>query len=118
MMEVVYVSVGGFIGAICRFVLTKKIQQERIFPLGTFTVNMIGAFLLGLMMGMKVGGQLYSFLGVGFMGAFTTFSTFKLESEQLRQKKRNVYFYSYLIFSYVFGIGLAYLGMLIGRESL
>jgi CrcB protein len=116
MMDILFVSVGGFIGAICRFAVSKKIQQKRIFPLGTFSVNMIGAFLLGVMLGLRTGGHLYSFLGVGFMGAFTTFSTFKLESEQLRQRKRTVYFYSYLLCSYILGIGLAFLGMIIGRK--
>ncbi len=116
MMEILYVSAGGFIGAISRFILTRIIQQKRIFPLGTLTVNLIGAFLLGLILGMQVEGHLYHLFGVGFMGAFTTFSTFNLELEQLRQKKRTVYFYSYLLVSYIFGIGLAIIGMIIGRN--
>ena len=116
MIEVFYVAAGGFFGAICRFILSRSLQKKRIFPIGTLVVNLIGAFLLGLVAGMHVKGHGYSLLGIGFLGAFTTFSTFKLESEQLRKKKKNSYFYTYLAISYTFGVGLAYVGIVIGKS--
>lgn len=115
-MIVLLVSIGGFLGAVCRYVLTRKIQHNKIFPFGTLVVNLLGAFLLGLVVGMQIKGFLYAFIGIGFMGAFTTFSTLKLESEQLRKKKMNVYFYTYLPLSYILGIGLAFVGIIIGKS--
>src|SRR5918912_588361 len=106
MIEGFYVAAGGFLGAICRFFLSRSLQKKRIFPIGTLTVNLIGAFLLGLLAGLHVNGHGYSLLGIGFMGAFTTFSTFMLEAEQLRKNKRLSYFYTYLAVSYIFGISL------------
>lgn len=54
------------------------------------------------------------FLGVGFMGAFTTFSTFKLENIHLHEKKMHTVLFPYLAFSYIGGIVLAFIGMLAG----
>jgi CrcB protein len=82
MIELLSVAVGGFFGAICRFGLSRSLQKKRIFPIGTLAVNLTGAFLLGLLAGIQLKGNGYLLLGIGFMGAFTTFSTFKLESEQ------------------------------------
>lgn len=115
MINILCISVGGFLGAICRFIVTRKIQKNKIFPFGTLTVNLLGAFLLGMFFGLQIKGNLYAFFGVGFMGAFTTFSTFKLESDQLRRTNRKIYFYSNLVISYTFGIGLAFCGMKLGE---
>jgi fluoride exporter len=117
MMGILFVAIGGFFGAICRFFLSKQIQTKNktAFPLGTLTVNLVGAFLLGLLVGMQIKGPLYSLLGIGFMGAFTTFSTFKLESEQLRKTKNRKILFGYLTISYMMGIILAICGLVIGK---
>lgn len=117
MIEVIFVSIGGFFGAISRFVLSQRIQNKNTtgFPFGTLTVNLLGAFLLGLLFSVSSTGPIYFLFGVGFMGAFTTFSTFKLEAEQLRMARKRKFFYSYLILSYIIGILLAYLGLIIGK---
>lgn len=118
MIEVFYVAAGGFFGAICRFILTRSLQKKRVFPIGTLAVNLAGAFLLGLLVGAHVKGHGYSLLGIGFMGAFTTFSTFNLEAVQLRKNKRFGYYYAYLAISYIVGIGLAYIGMVMGKNMI
>lgn len=117
MMEALFVAIGGFLGAISRYALSKNIQNRNKtdFPFGTLIVNLIGAFLLGLLIGMQVSGHLYSLFGIGFMGAFTTFSTFKLEANQLKSSKKHKHFFSYLTCSYVFGIILTFCGILIGK---
>lgn len=115
MIQLFLIAFGGFWGAISRFMITKKLQSSQIFPIGTLTVNLLGVFLLGILFGLQIKGNLYALFGVGFLGAFTTFSTFKLESEQLRRNNRKMYFYSNLAISYLFGLGIAFLGMKVGE---
>lgn len=116
MTEILFVSIGGFFGAICRFVLSRMLKGAGRFPVGTFIVNLLGAFLLGLFVGLQLHGHLYILIGVGFMGAFTTFSTFMLESEQLQIAGKNKSFYAYVVLSLVIGIGLLYCGLMIGKS--
>jgi CrcB protein len=118
MRDIFFISIGGFLGAISRFALTNRIQSVHRtgFPLGTLLVNLLGAFVLGLLIGMNIHGQLYSLLGIGFMGAFTTFSTLKLESEQLMKAGRKKQFYVYLFCSYGFGLIITSLGLVLGTE--
>ncbi|XJZ25806.1 fluoride efflux transporter FluC [Bacillota bacterium Lsc_1132] len=111
----IFVAIGGFFGAISRFAVSRKIQHKSGFPIATLIVNLFGAFLLGLFVGLQLKGQLYALAGVGFMGAFTTFSTFKLELVKFKYAKQRTFFYSYLAISYIGGISLAYIGIMLGR---
>jgi CrcB protein len=85
------VGVGGFLGANARFVMAKWVGSvvDARFPLGTFLINVGGSFLLGLLGGLLAdrlvphGDHLRLALGVGFLGAFTTFSTFEYETHAL-----------------------------------
>jgi CrcB protein len=85
------VGVGGFLGANARFLLARwvGVLVETRFPLGTFLINMSGSFLLGVIgtvVSQKVFGNSDAVrlaLGVGFLGAFTTFSTFEFETHAL-----------------------------------
>jgi CrcB protein len=85
------VGVGGFIGANARYAVARLVGAmfETRFPLGTFVINMSGSFLLGVLgtvVGQKVmpGSETMRLaLGVGFLGAFTTFSTFEFETHAL-----------------------------------
>ncbi|MBA4371777.1 MAG: fluoride efflux transporter CrcB [Thermodesulfovibrio sp.] len=90
MQSVLIVGVGGFLGAIARYVLALWIGQKwgRIFPLGTFVINISGSFLIGLIMPLfterfMVNPQWRLFFAVGFLGAYTTFSTFEFETNGL-----------------------------------
>jgi fluoride exporter len=85
------VGLGGFIGANARFVVARLVGAlfETRFPLGTFVINISGSFLLGALgtvVAQKVMPNSESMrlaLGVGFLGAFTTFSTFEFETHAL-----------------------------------
>ena len=81
---------GGAAGAVCRFKLNAAIMSglTMSFPLGILCINVLGGFLMGLLQGaMKRSGKPftvgYSLLGTGFLGGFTTFSTFSLDTFNL-----------------------------------
>lgn len=91
LMPYVLVGLGGFAGANARFVLARLVGAafETRFPLGTFLINIAGSFLLGILgtiVAEKVlpGSEAARLaLGVGFLGALTTFSTFEFETHAL-----------------------------------
>lgn len=116
MMNWVFIGVGGFLGANFRFIIGKLVKKyfNSHFPLGTFFVNLLGSFLLGLLFALSREGSMYSFLGVGFMGAFTTFSTMNVEGIQLIVEGRTSISILYLGATYFFGIGLALVGFYFG----
>ncbi|MCD7036335.1 fluoride efflux transporter CrcB [Metabacillus sp. GX 13764] len=116
MMALVLVASGGFFGAIARFSMSNLIKKKypMRFPIATLVINLLGAFLLGFLIGKGVHQSWQLLLGTGFMGAFTTFSTFKLENIQLHADKKWKILTAYLLISYTFGILLAFLGMKVG----
>ncbi len=103
MIEALLVATGGFFGAITRFAISNwfKKRNKTSFPIATFLINITGAFLLGYIIGNGVTTGWQLLLGTGFMGAFTTFSTFKLESIQLFNRKNFSIFLLYLSATYI-----------------
>ncbi|WP_078578060.1 fluoride efflux transporter CrcB [Salipaludibacillus agaradhaerens] len=98
-MTVLLVAVGGGLGAVSRYLLGNLIKartKERRIPTAMLIVNILGAFGLGLFFGwvyrevpsMVYDDLRYLFIGVGFFGAFTTFSTFSIETSTLIRKKK------------------------------
>jgi CrcB protein len=91
LMPYLLVGVGGFIGANARFIVARVVGAvfETRFPLGTFVVNISGSFLLGILgtiiaqRVMPSSESLRLALGIGFLGAYTTFSTFEYETHAL-----------------------------------
>jgi CrcB protein len=90
MLRYLMVGVGGFAGAVSRYAVALWIGQRwgRSFPLGTFVINVCGSFLIGLLMYLLtekliVNPQWRLLLIVGFLGAYTTFSTFQYETGEL-----------------------------------
>lgn len=89
MINCLFVGLGGFIGAVCRYLIgLLPVQSESGFPYKTFLINVAGAFLIGCIATYagkhpSVNPQLVLFLKVGICGGFTTFSTFSLESVTL-----------------------------------
>ncbi len=94
MTRLLAIALGGAFGAVSRYLISgwvARLTHESAFPYGTLAVNVTGSFLLGLMMGLGGEGRLLLppavrvVLGIGFLGAFTTFSTFSYETvEALR----------------------------------
>ncbi len=105
------VGLGGFLGAILRYFLNKYFSTFTLFPLGTFLVNMTGSFFLGLLLGSDwISSSIRILVGTGFLGAYTTFSTFNFELFMLKKNGRNFQFFLYIASSYILGILFAYLG--------
>jgi fluoride exporter len=90
MTNIFIIGIGGFLGAISRYGVALWVGQRwgRSFPLGTFLINISGSFLIGLLMSLfterlMVNPQWRLMLVVGFLGAYTTFSTFEYETGAL-----------------------------------
>lgn len=112
MMNLFLIAIGGFLGAISRSFISQMLNHK--FPsmiyLGTFVVNITGSFLLGLLVNIHLSTSINLFFGIGFLGAFTTFSTFKIENITLLQSYKIKHFIFYLAITYTFGILFAFLG--------
>lgn len=117
LFHLLLIGLGGFCGAIARFSVSQFINKRISvhIPVATLIINLSGSFLLGLLVGIGINTYALLLLGTGFMGAFTTFSTFKLEGIQLYFNKRSKEFLTYNAISYGGGILLAYLGLALGR---
>jgi CrcB protein len=92
--KILAVGLGGFLGSVSRYITVKAVDDKlnAVFPYGTFTVNIIGSFLLGIiyMLAVRKAGVTENwrlFLGAGFCGGFTTFSAFAWENFSLIQQK-------------------------------
>ena len=114
------IGAGSFIGGVSRFLTSRYIQNNFIsaFPLGTFIVNILGCFIIGLVYGLTEKGNLVSaewrvFLTVGFCGGFTTFSTFANENISLLKDGDFFIFALYTSLSVFLGLVATYLGNLI-----
>lgn len=116
MSEIGWLAAGGLLGAVARYATSAffSARWPTRIPLGTLLVNVAGSFLLGWIAGSALDGQMAIFLGAGFMGAFTTFSTFKLESVNLFRQGHGKTGILYMGLTYLLGIGAAWLGFWAG----
>ena len=91
-MELVLVGFGGFFGGLSRYWVGRAVSARARpgFPLGTFLINLSGALLLGILTGLRPGESALLLLGDGFLGAFTTFSTFMFEGVGLLQGRKRL----------------------------
>ncbi|HSD77252.1 MAG TPA: fluoride efflux transporter CrcB [Solirubrobacteraceae bacterium] len=111
------VALLGGAGAVARFVLDGAVSARagRAFPWGTLAVNLSGAFALGVLSGVALSGDAARLLGTGVLGAFTTFSTWMLESHRLGEDGRLRAGLANLAVALVLGLGAAALGRALGE---
>lgn len=114
-MDLVLVGIGGALGSLVRFKLGKVISEKSktTFPIGTFIINVTGAILLGIVSSLDISKNMYLLLADGFLGAYTTFSTFMYEGFNLFQENEKMNAFTYVLGSlflgvigYVLGFGL------------
>ena len=105
-MDLIFVGIGGALGSIVRYKLGKIITEKSstTFPTGTFIINLSGAILLGLISSLDAGKNVYLLLGDGFLGAYTTFSTFMYEGFNLFQENEKMNAFTYILGSLILGI--------------
>ena len=118
----VIIGAGGFFGAITRYLLATWIGQKwgRTFPLGTFVINVTGSFLIGLLMALLMERFaappfLRLLLVVGFLGAYTTFSTFEYETGGLLRNGEVVLAALNVTLSVLAGFGALKLGEILAK---
>ena len=76
------VGTGGALGAVLRHYVSQLVDDEE-YPAGTFTVNVLGSFLLGVVTFLGIDNSLLLLVGTGMCGSFTTFSSFSFETVRL-----------------------------------
>jgi fluoride exporter len=113
---VLAVGVVGGVGAIARFALDGAVADRlgRAFPYGTLAVNLLGSFALGVLVGGGLATDAYRVAGTGLIGAFTTFSTWALESHRLGENGRLRLGALNFAVSLVLGVAVAWAGRELG----
>ncbi len=123
-IQAVAIMLGGAVGALLRFLVSSGVYQwlGRDFPYGTLAVNIIGSFLIGLLseglLAEPVGKLAAAYrpaLLVGFLGAFTTFSTFSLETLSLMEQGQFVRALTNILISVLLCLAAVTLGVVLGR---
>jgi fluoride exporter len=114
--SVIGVGLLGGVGAVARFALDGAVSRRvgREFPYGTLAVNLVGAFVLGVFVGLALSDATYRLLGIGLVGAFTTFSTWAFESHRLGEDRRLGMGVANFAVSLVLGVTAAWAGRHLG----
>lgn len=122
MANILIIGIGGFLGAVTRYGAAVWIGQRwgRSFPLGTLIINVSGSFLIGLLMTLMTekiieNPQWRLLLVVGFLGAYTTFSTFEYETGALLKDGEWLYASLNVVLSVVVGFIALKLGEVIAK---
>jgi fluoride exporter len=118
-MSYLLIGIGGAIGAICRYSLGLAVMRnyKGHFPRGTWIINLTGSFLLGLLFNLHTQGFIQdwalSLFGVGFCGAYTTFSTFGNEAVQLILANKLKLAAGYVVTSVLLSLLAAWVGWVV-----
>jgi fluoride exporter len=106
----------GGVGAMLRFLVDRAVSSRAAgsFPYGTLAVNLSGALLLGLLSGLVLSPHLALLAGTAFVGSYTTFSTWMLETQRLGEERQLRPAVANIVVSLVLGLAAAWLGLSIG----
>lgn len=122
MVQTLSIAVGGALGALARFWLSNAVYAVwgRSFPYGTLAVNVLGSLMMGVLYVLLVerfapASEWRNFWMVGLLGAFTTFSTFSLDTLHLLQQAAYLKALMNMLLSVVACVAAAYVGLILGR---
>ena len=123
MTNILFIAGGGALGALLRYWMSSGVHAllGRDFPYGTLSVNVLGSFIMGflyvmLIERMDLGVEWRAALMIGLLGAFTTFSTFSLETLNLIEAGEQYRALANILLSVSLCIVLCWLGMILGRQ--
>lgn len=122
MQKFLWLALAGAMGTLARYGLAGAAQRAfgGDFPWGTFTVNLLGCFVAGLFWSLaesrlNISGQMRVIILMGFMGAFTTFSAYVLETGELLRDAQWLWATGNIVLQNGCGIILFFLGLTVGR---
>lgn len=117
----ILVFLGGGLGSVMRYFLGMYLNKETL-PYGTLVANILGSFLIGILMGYHFKNAHYffsqpqlAFFAVGFLGGFTTFSSFMHENLQFFFNDQYFRFFGYTLVSLISGFTMVVLGYYMGK---
>lgn len=116
MVECMVVGAGGFLGAVCRYLIGLfPLKEGCAFPVKTFLINIIGSFIIGIVVALAMktdwmNPRIVLFLKVGICGGFTTFSSFALETSDLMRDGKVSIAVLYAVLSVVCGVAAVFAG--------
>jgi len=123
MMQLISIAIGGAVGALCRYGMSNGIYAMlgRGFPYGTLSVNLLGSIIMGaayvmMLERMDVSPEWRAGITIGLLGAFTTFSTFSIETLNLLDAGESLKAGLNILLSVSLCISGCWLGMIIGRQ--
>ena len=121
MKQLFFVFIGGGFGSVLRYIIGKYLNNsESSFPLGTFTVNILGSLLIGIIIGLAAKNNTLTenqtlLLATGFCGGFTTFSTFAYENHVLFKSGDFTSFALYTFASFIIAFLAVFAGIYLSR---
>lgn len=121
MIDFLIVAAGGAVGAPLRYLTDRAVQSRHDtgFPWGTFTVNVVGSLILGLVAGAALSGsaghRVELLIGTGLCGALTTYSTFSYETLRLAENRSKILAAANVVASISAGVGAVFVGDALGR---
>ena len=119
--SILFVFLGGGLGSALRYGLGTWLNPNNELAIGTFSVNILGSLLIGLLMGWffkwpNIDDGMRLFLAVGFCGGFTTFSAFAIEQVNMIRNGAFTYALIYATSSIVLGVLAVFLGLWLSRQ--
>jgi CrcB protein len=115
------VAAGGAVGAPLRYLTDRAVQarHDTVFPWGTFSVNVVGSLILGILTGAALSGAAghtaQLLLGTGLCGALTTYSTFSYETLRLAESGAKFFAAANVVASVVAGLGAVFIGLTLAK---
>ena len=118
LIKIIMILAGGGLGAVARYTLGSQIDKNLnlSFPVGIFFVNLLGCFLIGLIVSIFENKLIFSenlkiFLIIGFLGSLTTFSTFAFDNYNFMTQKNILLLFANIFLTNTFGLLMVLIGI-------